>query len=436
MASHEKVIHEVIVIGGGLMGSAAAWHLSNYGKKVLLLEKQASSYSSGSSKGAARIVRSSNIENDELWSYLHNSSVKEVEKLIRFLNRKGTDLKMENVYTTSPVSYIGRLEELDQLLVNLKKQDVNFEVASTIEQAKSKFGVNLKKNTFLQREFNSYSGTFNPQVLMQYLHKAVTQKGGQIWYNVNAERIELKDKLYSISVVDSKGMPKVLYAKQLISAAGPYTGKLLTEIAPYFDKLIHPQRVFLVFMKIKNELFRSLTAIQKQQLKNGFPLIDRSWPKKTDEFFAMIENCDPQGNPTLKAGGHFQRSYIPNLDAVWQQELCTEEINWAKEKIRDYLAFLNLPVGFDQLNTVDTYSCVYSLTATEVPYVTPAFKHDKSKDENLVVIAGMSGIGAKGALCYGRIAANLLTGKKQEDHFYKTAVSKLGYERLATSTLS
>ncbi len=436
MTAHEKVIHEVIVIGGGLMGSAAAWHLSNFGKKVLLLEKQGSSYTSGSSKGEARIVRSSNIENDALWSYLHNCSVKEVEKLLGFLKLQGTDVKMKNVYTSSPVSYIGRLEALDQLLANLKKQDVNFEIASTLAQAKSKFGVNLKRNTFLQREFNAHSGTFNPKVLLQYLHKAVTQKGNQIWYNVKAERIELKDGLYSISVIDANSKPKVLYAKQLVSAAGPYTGKLLSAIAPYFDKLIQPKRVFLVFMKIKNELFQSLTVVQKQQLKNGFPIIDRSWPKKTDEFFAMIEKYDPEGNPIIKAGGHFQRSDIPNLDEVWQQKLSSDEIDWAKDKLRDYLAFLNLPVALDQLKTVEEYSCVYSLSETEVPYVTPIVKHDQSKDENAVVIAGMSGVGAKGALCYGRIAANLLSGKQQEDRFYKTVVAKLGYDRLATGTLS
>ena len=45
---------DVLVIGGGLMGSAAAWQLSRTGKRVLLLEKQAAVYNSGASLGVVR----------------------------------------------------------------------------------------------------------------------------------------------------------------------------------------------------------------------------------------------------------------------------------------------------------------------------------------------------------------------------------------------
>jgi len=85
----------VIIIGGGLMGSASAWQLADRGVPVILLEKQDSIYDSGSSLGQARIARSSN-RGDDIWSYMHNTSVSEVERLIRFLNEShpGVDYKM------------------------------------------------------------------------------------------------------------------------------------------------------------------------------------------------------------------------------------------------------------------------------------------------------------------------------------------------------
>jgi len=49
---------DTVVIGGGLMGSATAWQLSRQGNEVLLLEKQDSIYTQGSSYGVARIARS------------------------------------------------------------------------------------------------------------------------------------------------------------------------------------------------------------------------------------------------------------------------------------------------------------------------------------------------------------------------------------------
>ncbi|WP_273566490.1 NAD(P)/FAD-dependent oxidoreductase [Maribacter halichondriae] len=430
----QTTIHDVIVIGGGLMGSSAAWHLSNYGKEVVLLEKQGRVYEKGSSKGEARVVRSSNIEGDTLWSYLHNTSVKEVETVIRFLNNKGTAITMEGIYTTSPISYIARHEELGQLLNNLKNQDANFELASKVEEGESKFGVNLKEGTFLHREYNTHSGTFNPRKLIQLLHQAIALKGYQIRYNSEVTGIEKKDGVYKITV-DANGKSILLSAKQVVSAAGPYTGGLLQKIAPYYNSLIHPKRVFLTFLRIKNEHYNNLPVAQKQQMKNGFPVIDRTTNLECEEFFAMIESYDEQDNPIIKIGGHFQRTNIGDIDKVWQKKLNQKEINWSIEKIASYLNFLNLPIMVNQIEVVDTYSCVYSLTETEVPFVTPILEDDNSIDENFVVIAGMSGVGAKGAMAYGLIASNLLTNKKQEDPYYETAVAKLGYERIATKTL-
>ncbi len=50
-------VKDVVAIGGGLMGSAAAWHLAQNGRKVTLLEQQAPGYTYGSSFGKTRIAR-------------------------------------------------------------------------------------------------------------------------------------------------------------------------------------------------------------------------------------------------------------------------------------------------------------------------------------------------------------------------------------------
>ena len=53
--STEEKIEDIVVIGGGLMGSSTAWELSKYGQNVLLIEQQDSVYTFGSSLGEARI---------------------------------------------------------------------------------------------------------------------------------------------------------------------------------------------------------------------------------------------------------------------------------------------------------------------------------------------------------------------------------------------
>ncbi|MGZ4705752.1 MAG: FAD-dependent oxidoreductase [Acidimicrobiales bacterium] len=49
--------HEVIVVGGGAMGAATAWHLARDGRDVLLLERFEALHDRGSSHGRTRIFR-------------------------------------------------------------------------------------------------------------------------------------------------------------------------------------------------------------------------------------------------------------------------------------------------------------------------------------------------------------------------------------------
>jgi hypothetical protein len=144
----------------------------------------------------------------------------------------------------------------------------------------------------------------------------------------------------------------------------------------------------------------------------------------------MIENYDENGMPILKIGGHFLRTGIKNLDEVWKKELDKQEIEWSKENTLDYLKMLNLPVEYEDLQFVRGYSCVYSLTESEIPYVTNAITKDMEVDSNFVLVGGMSGVGAKGSLAYGVIASNVLLGKIGTSMMYKKAEQALGTERL------
>lgn len=423
---------EVIVIGGGLAGSATAWQLAKAGKKVLLIEKQDSIYTSGSSKGKARIARSSN-RGDDIWSYLHNRSVQEVQSLIKFLNSADgeTTYQMSDIYTTSPVTYVGRTKIYDKLYASLIRQKVDYKMATSPTEGAELFGVSLPDSVLIQREYNAHSGTINPERLIQYLHKAIRLKGGSIGYNWKVKDINKKEDLYLLEIEDTKRKSTFqLVTPKIASAAGPFTGQLLDNIAPFFKKLIQPQRVFLAFYKIKKEVFEQLTSAQRQQLFDGFPVINSSKGTRDGSFFAMIEELDNQGQPIFKIGGHFQRSSINNLEKIWQQKLDEKEKKWSRDNMSRYFQLLNLPIEEDAIELVAEYSCVYSLTATEVPYVTYIPLENQQPNPNFIVLGGMSGVGAKGAMSYGLIGANLLLQKSEESPMYQQVSKRLGFERL------
>ena len=146
-------------------------------------------------------------------------------------------------------------------------------------------------------------------------------------------------------------------------------------------------------------------------------------------FYSMIENYDEKGMPILKVGGHFLRTDIEDLDEVWHQELDQQEIEWSKENTLGYLKMLDLPLRYEDLRYVRGYSCVYSLTASEVPYVTHVITKDMDVDSSFVLLGGMSGIGAKGSLAYGAIASNLLLNKTDTSAMYQRTVAALGTDR-------
>jgi glycine/D-amino acid oxidase-like deaminating enzyme len=94
----QSEVHETVIIGGGLMGSSAAWQLSKSGERILLLEQQDRLYSYGSSLGKARIARSLGAKGD-IWGALHDETVEEVKQLIQYLSlgtRLGSHFERED----------------------------------------------------------------------------------------------------------------------------------------------------------------------------------------------------------------------------------------------------------------------------------------------------------------------------------------------------
>lgn len=421
-------IEDIVVIGGGLMGSSTAWHLSNQGENVILIEQQDSVYTFGSSFGEARIARSLGPKND-IFSYLHNRSLEETQKLITFLNDQEEENAhaMGNIYTTSPVTYIYYNSWKNTVENLIKNQSDPFEYAGSAKETFQKFEMSVPDSALILREFKEYSGTMNPKELIKKLHTGIEFHKNEIRYNHQVTSLKKKNDLYEIETLNTKTREtQTILSKKVVSAAGPYTGKLLKNIAPQFDQLITPKRVFLVFLKIKPEIFNSLSSDQKQKIKEFYPVADFT----SNLMFSMIEKVDTDGVPIIKIGGHLIREEIQNLDQVWQKELTDDEKNWGLQATLTYLQQLNIPIQQEDLQYLDGYSCVYSLTKSEVPFVTNILDEKNQIDPNFIVLGGMSGVGAKGTMAYGLIGSNLLLHQQEESEMYQKTKEALGVKRL------
>ena len=418
-------MENIVVIGGGLMGSSVTWKLVEQGAEVMLIEQQGEKYNNGSSFGAARISRSLGPKKD-VFSFVHNRTVKEVKQLIDFLNSvdNSKEHQMEDIYSTSPVSYLYTKDQYDQInKFRFKKQRKDYRRASG-NSAFRKFGVTLKPNQVLVREYRQYSGTINPAALISKLRLGIDKKGGKIRYNTKVTSLTKRGNIFELELLNTRtNESQTIKAKKVVVAAGPYTVSILKQYAPYFNKIITPKRVLLSYFKISEERYAQLSAAEKKNILAAQPMFSQIGKG----YFSMIEKLDKDGAPIIKTGGHHIRRNIIDIDSVWDLRPRKKEIKWVRKQFKKYFEMLEIFLTKKEIELVDAYNCVYSETKSQVPLVTHINNQYGSLDKDIIVIGGMSGVGAKGCLGYGVIGANLILGKKGESSkIYRRAVKAFG----------
>ncbi len=429
----QQEMHEVVVIGGGLMGSATGWQLAHSGVPVLLLEQQDSVYTRGSSLGQTRITQKHSLSDDK-WSVLHMRSLKETARLMENLDERYKVTKsyiMEDVYTTAIVTNIHPKDRLAHLRTMLERQDVDFKIAATPQEADDLFKMKVSEDEVVVREYGLYTGTLNPQALISHLHLGMHGLDSEIRYRSKVTALTRERGHFKIEVerTDS-GEKEVVYAKRVVSAAGPYTGTLLSAINPNLQTLIDPQRVFQAFARLKSDTFNNLDIPNQVRYAMGFPVVSNHSDNLENGFISTIEEFENNGNPLLKVSGHHKRSSATMLDMVWDMNLSQEEKTFAMESLHRYIQKLGVDVPFEELEYVDGNSSVYSMTSSGVPYVTHIPDESGGQIDGLVMLAGMSGVGAEGAMAYGLIASNLLMEREADETELRELVPWLGFERL------
>jgi len=406
------------------MGSSVAWKLVEQGAKVTLLEQQGKDFNHGSSYGAARIARSLGPKKD-IFSFVHNRTVKEVKKLIAFLNKegKGAKHKIEDIYSTSPVSYLYTRDQYDQInKLRYKKQRKDYRRGSG-DAAFRKFGVTLNPDQVMVREFRENSGTLDPHALIQKSRLAIGLKGGKIKFNQKVTRLIKKEDYFELQVLNvNTNKTKTIQAKKVVLAVGPYTVEVLKDFAPYFNRVITPKRVLVSYFKIADKRYQEISEKELKNIVAAQPMFSQIGK----EYFSMIERWE-KGVPIFKAGGHKIRHNIIDLDKAWNLTPRKKELKWIKKKFRKYFESLEIYLKKKDIECIGYRNCLYSMTRTSIPLVTPIFNRYGSLDKNLVVIGGMSGVGAKGCLGYGTIGANLILGNPEESSkIYRKSAKAFG----------
>jgi sarcosine oxidase len=356
---------DTVVIGGGAMGSAAAWALARRGRDVTLLEQFDPGHRNGASHGATRNLNLAYAEPEyvamlaesvALWNELESDGGERLLARTGIVNH-GTDPRLGDVQDA------------------LHASGLRAEFLPAAEAAERWRGIRFEQRVLHMPD----GGQLNPEIALPVLQRLAAGNGAVIRHRAKVVELVVLDDGVRFTI-DQDGRTETLSARQAVVTAGGWTAKLLAGV-PGLPRL---------------------TVTQEQPAH--FAVTDEGavWPgfnhspghgEEYAHWYSPVYGMQTPGEG-VKAGWHGvgpvvdpdRRSFAPEP----RQRAALQEYarRW-------------LP-GVDPDSLTDI-SCTYTTTADE------NFVLDRIGP--VVVGAGFSGHGFKFTPVVGRILADLATGE-------------------------
>lgn len=212
---------DVIVIGAGAMGSAAAYHLAGDGRRVLLLEQFHVGHPHGSSHGGSRIIRYTHRELDyvrlmpavfALWQELENESGKALLQMTGglYLGPK-TDPFVRGA----------------QLALETLQQPYLVYTGAELPAVYPQFSIPADWLAL----FQPHSGILAASKCVQTLTHQAVRRGATLREQTQVQAITAAGEGVAVRVAGPAGQ-ETLYAGQAVVTAGPWAQRLLGPLLP------------------------------------------------------------------------------------------------------------------------------------------------------------------------------------------------------------
>ncbi len=360
--------YDCIIVGGGSMGSATAYHLAKKGQKVLLLEQFDFIHENGAHGGQTRLIRKAYFEHADY-----------VPLLLRAY-QNWADLEretLEKVYFETGILYMG--EKDDALLGNIKtsakRYDLKLDVLE-ISEMKEKYP-----------QFNAipddWESLFEPEAGFLLVEKCVQlylQQALKLGAVLKArEKVTVwTENTEGVEVTTERGHYK---AKKLIFTAGAWTDKLLQDL----NVPLKVTRQILGWVKPKNWADFTLDKFVCWGISDA----------KVGFYYGMpiLNNEDTSGPIGLKLGSHLHGDSV-NPDNVDRRIYEADEATF-RECLEKYMPSANGDVLAIKI-------CLYTNTPDENFIIDHHPKH-----KNVILACGFSGHGFKFASVIGEILSDL-----------------------------
>lgn len=361
---------ETLVIGGGAMGSAAAWHVASRGRSVMLLERFQPRHVLGASHGASRnfntaysdpIYVAMLAESLRLWRELEAASETRVLEQVGIVNH-------------------GPNPAFDDVAAALAGAGLGAEFLASEAAGERWPGIRFDGRVLHTPD----AGRLHADDAVTALQAAAGAAGAEIRHGTRALRVDVLDD-DRVRVTTESG---VIDARTVVVTVGAWTQKLLGGVVPVPRLVVTQEQPAHFELRDRSPDAGARATVAWPGFNHAFDPADARY----DYWYSPIYGMYTPGQG-VKAGWHGVGP-VTDPDA---RSFTAEPVQLAalQRYVRDWLP------GADP-DAVSPISCTYTTTADE------DFVLDRVGP--VTVGAGFSGHGFKFTPAVGRILADLATG--------------------------
>ncbi|XP_071790779.1 peroxisomal sarcosine oxidase-like [Asterias amurensis] len=368
MAGHmaSTVVYDCIVVGGGIIGSGAAYQMAKEGHKTLLLEQFSLPHARGSSSGPSRIIRNAYAEDH------HSAMVQEVQKTWEDIERE-TNTTLRRQTGMLVLNQRRNAESFVSTRQTLVKRQLPFEDLTT-QQLTARYPL-MSYEGHYDCLMDTEAGFLIANKCLQLLQDLFKKYGGTLHDGEKVTRIE-PGRI--VTVHTSKGQYKT---GALVLAAGPWASELLKPLGLHL-----PLKVWKVNVCYFKEKVHGCYA---------------NYPIMIDEVGEGFVYCFPsQDYPGyMKFGYHLLWDEVdPDSRDKWTDKRQVD-IDHLKSYVRKHYPGLESEPSIIE-------KCMYTCTPGEDIIIDTHPVH-----HNIAIGCGFSGKGFKMGPLIGKILGDLAMGK-------------------------
>lgn len=362
--------YDLLIIGAGAHGSAAAYHAARRGLKVLLLEQFGFDHGNGSSYGASRIIR---------YAYDHPVYIDMARLAFAEWEAVQQAVGEQLMFKTGGLDFGPRGEPvLENMIDSLTNQDIPFELLDAKEAAKwfPQFRFDEDFAVLYQADASLLAAS---RCVLAHLHLA-RQHGAVLMANVRVQRLQVAGAGWQVHTEQ-----EIFTADRVIIAAGAWANDLLAPLD--FEQPLRPVACQENYYELADmrpyQVGQCPVFIAHLTQEYGYPFMPYGLPSVNGSGFKIALHGGPDFDP-----------HVAERDV--DRGVAAQMVEFASR-------YLAQPVTAHQSSRV----CLYTMTPDEHFILGSHYDY-----ANLVVGAACSGHGFKFSHIIGQALVDIAFGEQ------------------------